>query len=336
MNKFFAIILCIVVAGTFTNRITAQPDYLFLNPVEDKTKDFGWKTNKLIGLYFNQVSFTNWNAGGANSISAIFNGTASANYKNEKLFWNSAFNVKFGVNKQEREPLRKTEDAVSIISNFGYAKNKKSNWFYSSKFSLNTQFAEGFNNPDNPPISSFMAPGYLFLGAGLEYGRHIEKLSFYASPITLKGTFVLNQRLADAGAFGIQPAIYDMDGNIVKEGENVRTEFGILITNQYQHQIFENVNVNSLARLYSDYLHNFGNIDIEWEVNFDFKVNKFISAILGSHLRYDDDIKVEVTQNEITNETIVVEGPKLQWKQLLGIGFVLNLDELKNSNEALN
>lgn len=332
--RLFKVLIFLFLLGFYSNTLFAQPSDLFLNPVIDITKDYGWKSNKQVGMYFNQVSFTNWNAGGANSISAIFNGTASANYKNEKLFWNSAFNLKFGVNKQEREPLRKTEDAISIISNFGFEKNKNSNWFYSAKFSLNTQLAEGFNNPDNPPISRFMAPGYLFLGAGLEYGRHIEKLSFYVSPLTLKATFVLDQDLANAGSFGIQPAIYDMEGNIIQEGENVRSEFGILLTNQYQHEVMENITVNSLARLYTDYLNKFGNVDVEWEVNLDFKINKYISAILGSHIRYDDDIKVEVTRNEITNEVIVVEGPKLQWKQLLGIGFVLNLDDLKKEKEA--
>lgn len=311
----------------FGECVFAQPSDLFLNPLEDKTKDYGWKTLEEIGLYFNQVSFNNWNAGGANSISAIFNGKVQANYKSEKLFWNSNLFIRYGVNKQESEPLRKTEDAISIISNFGYEKNENSNWFYSTRFSFNTQFADGYNNPDEEPISRFMAPAYLFMGAGLEYGRHIEKLSFYASPLTLKTTFVLDKNLANSGAFGVNPAIFDMDGNIIKEGDTVRSEFGFLLTNQYQNEVFENIMLNSLIRLYSDYLNNFGNIDLEWEINFDFKVNKYVSAIFGSHLRYDDDIKTELIRNEITNEIIVVKGPKLQWKQLLGVGFIVNLED---------
>ena len=311
----------------FGECVFAQPSDLFLNPLENKTKDYGWKTLEEIGLYFNQVSFNNWNAGGANSISAIFDGKVQANYKSEKLFWNSNLFIRYGVNKQESEPLRKTEDAISIISNFGYEKNENSNWFYSTRFSFNTQFADGYNNSDEEPISRFMAPAYLFMGAGLEYGRHIEKLSFYASPLTLKTTFVLDKNLANSGAFGVNPAIFDMDGNIIKEGDTVRSEFGFLLTNQYQNEVFENIMLNSLIRLYSDYLNNFGNIDLEWEINFDFKVNKYVSAIFGSHLRYDDDIKTELIRNEITNEIIVVEGPKLQWKQLLGVGFIVNLED---------
>jgi hypothetical protein len=309
----------------------AQPSSLFLIP--DETKDYGWTTVKEVGAYFNQTSFTNWNAGGVNSISASFNGKAEANYKNARLFWNSSFLMRYGINKQDGEPLRKTEDAISLISNFGYEFNKNSNWFYSARFSFNTQFANGFNNPDDPPISRFMAPGYLFLGAGVEYGRHIEQFSVYASPLTLKATFVLDEDLANQGAFGVNPAIYDVNGNLLSSGDRVRAEFGILITNQYQATIMDNVKVNSLLSLYTDYINSFGNIDIEWEVNFDFKVNKYVSAMFGSHLRYDNDIKTEVIREEITNIDRVVAGPKLQWKQILGIGVVVDLAEFLDDEE---
>jgi hypothetical protein len=307
------------------NVLSAQPSSIFL--IEEDKTDYGWKTTEEVGAYFNQVSFTNWNSGGSNSISAIFNGKGEANYKEEKLFWNSALLLSYGINKQGGEPIRKTEDAISLISNFGYEFRKNSNWFYSARFSFNTQFANGFNNPEEDPISRFMAPGYLFLGAGIEYGRQIEKFSLYTSPITFKTTFVLDEDLANSGAFGVNPAIFDMDGNIVRQGDRVRTEFGILLTNQYQGQLMENIKFNSLLRLYTDYLNSFGNIDIEWEVTIDFKVNKYISAMLGSHLRYDNDIKTEVIRDEITNVKRVVTGAKLQWKQLLGIGVVVDLKE---------
>ena len=62
------------------------------------------------------------------------------------------------------------------------------------------------------------------------------------------------------------------------------------------------------------------------------KVNKFVQATLGSHLRYDHDIKSEIETNEVTNEEIVVEGPKIQWKQLLGVGVVVDLENVINAS----
>jgi hypothetical protein len=275
------------------------------------------------------VSFTNWNAGGTNSISGIITGKASAKYKQEKWFWNSNFNVRYGLNSQEEQGIRKTDDVIEVISNIGLEKDPTSNWFYSGRFSFNTQFANGFNYPDREtPISRFMAPGYMFFGLGMEYGRHIERLSFYASPFTLKTTFVLDSDLANRGAFGVDAAIYDLEGNILREGRKIRQELGILLTNQFEEEVFENIKVNSLLRLYTDYINSFGNIDVEWELNLDMKVNQYVKATLGSHLRYDNDIKTDVEQNEVTNEEIIITGAKLQWKQILGVGVVVDLDNI--------
>tara|TARA_R110002111_G_scaffold17858_5_gene44421 strand:+ start:4708 stop:5712 length:1005 start_codon:yes stop_codon:yes gene_type:complete len=315
--------------------LSAQPDSLYFKKKKQAPIKLGWRTKKEVGLNLNQVSFTNWNSGGTNSISGIIVGKAEAKYKQEKWFWNSNFNVRYGLNKQDAEVIKKTDDVIEVISNVGLEKDSKSNWFYSARFSLNTQLANGYNYPDRDnPISRFLAPGYMFFGLGMEYGRHIERLSFYASPFTLKTTFVLDKDLANKGAFGVDPAIYDLEGNILKDGKKVRQELGILLTNQFQEEVFENIKITSLLRLYTDYINSFGNIDVEWELNLDMKVNKFVKATLGSHLRYDDDIKVEVETNEITNEEIVIIGPKLQWKQILGVGVVVDLDNIIKSNTS--
>ncbi|WP_282032073.1 DUF3078 domain-containing protein [Winogradskyella eximia] len=318
-----------------TGILSAQPDSLYFKKKKQAPIKLGWRTKKEVGLNLNQVSFTNWNSGGTNSISGIIVGKAEAKYKQEKWFWNSNFNVRYGLNKQDAEVIKKTDDVIEVISNVGLEKDSKSNWFYSARFSLNTQLANGYNYPDRDnPISRFLAPGYMFFGLGMEYGRHIERLSFYASPFTLKTTFVLDKDLANKGAFGVDPAIYDLEGNILKDGKKVRQELGILLTNQFQEEVFENIKITSLLRLYTDYINSFGNIDVEWELNLDMKVNKFVKATLGSHLRYDDDIKVEVETNEITNEEIVIIGPKLQWKQILGVGVVVDLDNIIKSNTS--
>ena len=68
------------------------------------------------------------------------------------------------------------------------------------------------------------------------------------------------------------------------------------------------------------YLNDFGNLDIDWEVNFKFKVNEYIRATMGSHLKYDNDVKTAIIDEDMPDE-IVEKGAKLQWKQLLGIGI---------------
>ena len=45
-------------------------------------------------------------------------------------------------------------------------------------------------------------------------------------------------------------------------------------------------------------------------------VNQYVKANIGTHLVYDDDIK----SKEEKNGEQIIKGPKVQLKQLLGIG----------------
>lgn len=320
---FKATFLCCFLFIVCSEFLMAQPDSLFFKKPE-RIDIPVWTIKKNAGLTFNQASFTNWNAGGVNSIAATIFTKSAANFKYKYMFWNSNLNARYGVNKQENSSLRKTDDLLEITSNFGYQTDTLSNWYASARFSFATQFSNGFNYPDTSnPISQFMAPGYLFLGVGVEYGRQIERFSMYASPLTLKTTFVLDRDLANVGSFGVEPAVLDAEGNILIPGKQIRRELGILLANTYAFEPFENVKVKSITSLYTDYLNDFGNIDIDWELIFDFKVNQYVKATFGSHIRYDNDIKTIVTidpENNITEE----RGARVQWRQLLGIGVAVD------------
>ena len=64
-----------------TGILSAQPDSLYFKKKKQAPIKLGWRTKKEVGLNLNQVSFTNWNSGGTNSISGIIVGKAEAKYK---------------------------------------------------------------------------------------------------------------------------------------------------------------------------------------------------------------------------------------------------------------
>ncbi|HRV53956.1 MAG TPA: DUF3078 domain-containing protein [Mangrovimonas sp.] len=320
---FFIVILFLMVAQA----VQAQPDSLFLEPKYNTDKipltPVWLKENKAV-LDFNEVAFVNWNSGGTNSISALLGIQFARNYALRHFTWNNTLRVRYGINAQEDQVLRKTDDHFEIIFNVGYRADTLTNWFYSARFNFRTQLSNGYSYPDTSnPISRFMAPGYVFLGGGIEYGKNIEKLSLYFSPFTLKSTFVLDEKLANAGSFGVKPAVLDDDGNILVPGEKTRLELGILLSGTHETPVMENVVINNSVSLYTDYINNFGNIDVDWVLSAEFKVNQFIRASLGSHLKYDDDVKTfEPSPTE--GEELVEKGAKVQWKQLLGVGVVVD------------
>lgn len=284
----------------------------------------GWHKFQRISIDISEVAFVNWNAGGSNSISGLFGLETGRNFKKDLTVWENRLSARIGLNKQQEQSLRKTDDMLEFNSRFGFRKDTVSNWYYSANFSFKTQFANGYNyaNSDSEPISKFMAPAYLFLGVGTVYGENIDEFSAYLSPLTLKSTFVLDQDLANAGSFGVIPAKYDASGNLLSKGENFRRQVGILLTSGFESEILENIFIRNDIKLYTDYLNDFGSFDVDWQLHFNFIVNDFVKASLGSHLMYDNDIKI-INENMDDDEKEIL-GARVQWKQLLGVGVSID------------
>jgi len=298
------------------------------NKTRSRTKRFNrfkipsfWRVENTLGLNLSEVAFVNWNAGGDNAFSALANAKFVRNYKFRYVQWNNDLVLRYGFNVQEGQKLRKTEDAIRFSSSFGYRRDTLTSWYYSAKVKFNTQFSNGYKYPDRTmPISRFMAPGYLFVGGGISYIPEGKNFNLYISPLTQKATFVLDQDLANDGAFGVQKALRDSTGTILKEGENKFIEIGISVTNEWETPIWENVSLDHRISLYTDYLRSFGNVDIDWELNFKFTVNDFIKANFGTQIIYDDDIRF----NQIIDDdgSVVSSGvPRIQFRQMLAIGL---------------
>ena len=64
--------------------------------------------------------------------------------------------------------------------------------------------------------------------------------------------------------------------------------------------------------LFSNYMNNPENIDVNADVLFTFKINSWFSASLNWTLIYDDDIDIRDNQGNV--------GPRTQFKSVLGLG----------------
>lgn len=278
-----------------------------------------WKKINKVGIDFTQITFVNWSAGGNNSISGLAKGQFIRNYLNDNKKWDNELIVRYGINKQESQDVRKTDDQINLNSTLGYRRDTISNWYYGGKFSFLTQFANGYSYPNvDQAISKPFAPAYIFLGVGAEYSRKDLGFNIYLSPLTEKTTLVLDRRLSNSGAFGVDKAIYDETGTLIlKNGKRHRTELGALINSQYKTKIMTNINLDTRATLYTDYLKDFGNIDVDWQLRLEMVVNKYVRANIGTHLLYDNDIK---NKREVEGVQIT-EGARVQWKQILGVGL---------------
>ena len=96
--------------------------------------------------------------------------------------WNSELIMRYGLNKQENQDVRKTDDALLLNSTIGYRRDSVSNWFYGGKFTFQTQFANGYSYPNvEKAISKLFAPAYVFLGIGAEYAKRFRIYHLFIS-----------------------------------------------------------------------------------------------------------------------------------------------------------
>jgi hypothetical protein len=271
----------------------------------DTTK--GWKKGGIIGLNLAQTSLTNWAAGGQESYAV--NGIISvfAHYKKGKNAWDNSLDVGYGVLQQKGTKfIKKTDDKIDFLSKYGREAFK--NFYYATLLNFKTQMDVGYNytsDTTRTKISNSFAPAYFVGALGMDYKPNAY-LSIFAAPLTGKVTIVNDKTLSDAGAFGVD------------SGKITKSEFGgyirmIYSKNDFKSEFMKNVSFTTKIDLFSNYIKDPQNIVVNWETQIALKINKYIAVNLNTQLIYDDKIKIADKNN--------VSKPRVQFKEILGIGF---------------
>jgi hypothetical protein len=107
--------------------------------------------------------------------------------------------------------------------------------------------------------------------------------------------------LSAAGEFG------------VKAGKKSRAEFGGSIRFAAKKEVVKNVTAATKLDLFSNYFHNPQNIDVDWTVMLNMKVNEWLSANFLTQLVYDDDIKILDPDTD-------KKAPMVQFMEMFGVG----------------
>jgi len=301
MKKVLILILAIAVWGTAM--------------AQDSTKT--WQTGGKVGVNMSEVGFYNWAKGGDNYLSATSFLNLFANRKINDWAWENTLDLEFGLKQEDGSILKKTDDRIELNSKIGkLAKNK---WYYTGFLNFKSQFAKGYDygTSETVHISDLMSPGYLTFGLGMDYKPN-NHFSALIAPLAAKATFVLDQDLADAGSYGVDPAEYqESTGAKIADGNTSRLEMGATVTLAFQKDIFKNVNLNTKLDLFSNYMEDPQNVDVDWQTTITMKVNKYLNAVFKAHLIYDDNTDVAWQKDGEARF-----GPKTQFKQSLSVGLM--------------
>ena len=289
-------------------------------------KDTSWKVSGFFGVNASQTALSNWQGGGQNNVAInnIFSGEAV--YKKGKIIWLNKLDAQYGVIKPGDDKLfKKNLDQLFAISKLdidAFAKN----FYYTTQADFRTQFAPGYNyNGDSisgRATSDFLSPGYTQLAFGLEY-KPVKGLSIFVAPLAGKMTYVNRQYLADEGAYGVQKAVTDTAGNIIKHGKKSRYEFGGRLVLKFKKEINKKISIDSYLDLFSDYLHNPQNIDVVFNNLITIKIHKLFTASIICQMVYDDDIIIKRDWNKDGkyDNPHDINGPRLQVLSTFALGF---------------
>ncbi len=260
--------------------------------IDEPEKEIFWTTGGNYNLNIQQVTLSNWAAGGSSSFALNSGVTLFANYKKETKVWDTQLTVNLGFNRQGNREFqtRKTNDNFIFVSNYGRQIAKE--MYLSTQLDARTQLLPGYKYSKpagsereiRTKISDLLSPGYLQSSTGLNMRKTYEnkgKLSFIISPFTGRFTIVMNDSLSRVAAFGVE------------SGENVRAEAGMSFAmGVVDFKLMENVTWKADLNLFSNY-ESFGNMVVNFNSIIRLKVNKFISTRIETALIYDENVFIQ-------------------------------------------
>lgn len=269
----------------------------FAQETEEEGPKDGWNKAGNISLLFSQAAFNaEWTGGGTNNYAANLVLAYDANYRKGALTWDNRIMADYGITKtQDQDFTRKTNDRLELNSILGKQINE-TNWYYSFFMNFRTQFTSGYEfgedalgNEIRTETTKLLSPGYLQAGPGMLWKKS-DNLKVNIAPATARLIFVSNQ-FTDVGmdqaaidAFNDAGGYFGVDAN-----ETTRFEFGAAIGAYAKLNLMENISMENVLNLYSNYLEDPQNVDIDYTMNLVMSVNKWITANVVFQAIYDDN-----------------------------------------------
>ncbi len=248
----------------------------------------------MVQLTQNYVS-PNWYQGGSSSFAvlSIFKGTAG--YYTERFTWENTGEWRAGGSTVSGDSLRKintTDDLFRIYSKANY-RAVTNKLYYSFSAEFETRLFNTYKANTREKKSAPLSPLRVNLALGLDY-KPVPGLSISFSPLAYKMVHVgdtVNMKQTDYSIPVGQKTLNDV-------GSSVRVEY-----------VWKPVREIALETKFYMYT-NYKKVELDLEVNCDFIINRFFSARVMLHPRYDN--------------TVIYTGDekaKMQVRELLSIGF---------------
>ncbi len=251
-----------------------------------------WTWGGVENIQFSQAFLENWVKGGENSVALLSDLRLNAKYKLDKVEWENNATHKVGVLKSGDNKARVNDDLIELNSKYGYRASKK--WYYSGLINFKSQFFNGYKASDTNlenPLSGFMAPAYLTMAVGMDY-KEGKNFTLLLLPFSSKLVMVLDTAKIDQTRYKI-----DADKKSDWMG-------GVSFVNNFKWTVSKEISLSSKMDVFYEYMTSDNQVQAEWEMILNMRINVFLSTRIATYLRYYDN-----------------ESDKLQLKENLSIAF---------------
>ena len=238
----------------------------------------------------------NWYQGAVNSFAMLTSVKGFINYKRKNLVWENTGEWRTGFSTVSGDSLRKvntTDDIFRLSSKVGYQVHKQ--WYISLMGEFRTNFWNTWRKNKRTLASSFLTPVRFTLGLGVDY-QPIKGLNINLSPAAYKLVYALrdNPDLVDVTEYGIE------------EGSDLLSEFGSSVRVDWKWKPLRELEMETKFYFFTNY----HRVETELELDFNFIINRYLSAKVMLHPRYDSTTEVKEGRKS-----------KLQFKELISVGF---------------
>lgn len=246
-----------------------------------------WKSKGTVTFLFNQSNFSNWTSGGENNLSGNLGVNYDLNYKKDNWTWDNKIIGSYGLVKTRNSDFeKKTDDRFELNSVVG--KKASGQWSYSVFLNFKTQFTKGYlyskdiNGAETRvENTNIFSPAYLTFGPGMLWKKD-DNLKVNLAPATSKITFVDK-------AFTSIPGYVDGSYFGVDANKSSLYQLGFYASGYYKLDLMANVMAENTLNLFSNYLEDPQNVDIDYSLAIVMKVNRFLSTNIAFQAIYDDN-----------------------------------------------
>ena len=254
-----------------------------------------WRKEATLMLQVTQNYVTpNWYQGGSSSFAGLLIAKGQIGYYTERFTWENTGEWRAGASTVSADSLHKvntTDDLLRLYSKANLRIAPKI--FTSVSAEIETRLLPTYKSNSMELKSGPFSPFRFNAALGLDF-KPVQNLSISVSPLSYKVIHVMDTARVKGTDYGLEI------------GQRTQHNVGSSVRIEYLWKPVREVALETKFYAYTNYRH----VELDLEVNCDFIINKWLSARLTLHPRYDTSVIMEGDTHA-----------KIQFRELLSLGF---------------